>query len=135
MPLPAKFHQLDSRLDRFFAGECGCEESGAPVSVLSALTRAGVDPWLEGARLARLPRKVATLELAQVIAGFAPGNRLSPEVLRLSERLVRRLPKQDAAHRLASLGHGRYATVIFLWPIGLFFLALVALLCLGLSHG
>lgn len=97
MPLPEKFHQLDSRLDGFFAAECGYEDSGEPVSVLSALTRAGLDPWLEGARLAKLPTDLATRELAQLIAGFAPGNRLSPDVLRLSERLVRRLPKRGAA--------------------------------------
>ena len=133
MPLPARFHQLDSRLDGFFAAECGCEESGAPLSVLSALTRAGVDPWSEGARLARLPRKVATRELAQLITGLAPENPLSLEVLRLSEQLVGRLPKRGTAGMVESLACGRYANFMLLWPAGLL-LALGALLCMALLH-
>jgi hypothetical protein len=34
----------------------GDEQNGMPLSVVSAFTRLGLDPWEEGARLATLPK-------------------------------------------------------------------------------
>ena len=93
MALSAKFTQLNSDLDGFLAVECGHEKSGAPLSVLSALTRIGVDPWREGSRLSKLPRDVAARELAPLIARFSDEGRLSSEVMTLAERIAGLLPK------------------------------------------
>jgi hypothetical protein len=44
------------------------------LSVLSALARAGVDPWEEAAHLARLPGETATQRLASLIAALPNGS-------------------------------------------------------------
>jgi hypothetical protein len=45
--------------DAFLFESLGVEENGMDLSVLSALARAGVDPWIEARRLATLPRQAA----------------------------------------------------------------------------
>lgn len=97
MALPAKFSLLHSELDDFLFAQMGEEESGAPLSVLSALTRLGIDPWAEGARLSDLPRDVAARRLVPMIAMFPKKKRGSPEVLALAEWLVALLPQPSAA--------------------------------------
>ena len=42
-----------------------------PLSVISALTRLGVDPWEEAARLAALPKALAAEAMASMIARFS----------------------------------------------------------------
>jgi hypothetical protein len=51
MALPERFSLLHSDLNGFLFAPIGKEESGVPLSVLSALTRLDLDPWAEGARL------------------------------------------------------------------------------------
>src|SRR5579872_4466915 len=97
MALPAKFSLLHSELNDFLFAPMGEEESGAPLSVLSALTRLGIDPWAEGARLSDLPRDVAARRLVPMIAMFPKKNRGSPEVVALAEWLVALLPQPSAA--------------------------------------
>lgn len=45
--------------DAFLFESLGIQENGMDLSVLSALARAGVDPWVEAKRLAALPRQGA----------------------------------------------------------------------------
>jgi hypothetical protein len=45
--------------DAFLFESLGVQENGMDLSVLSALARAGVDPWAEAKRLAALPRQAA----------------------------------------------------------------------------
>ena len=97
MALPAKFSLLHSELNDFLFAQMGEEESGAPLSVLSALTRLGIDPWAEGARLSDLPRDVAARRLVPMIATFPKKKRGSPEVLALAEWLVALLPQPSAS--------------------------------------
>ena len=63
MALPSQFSLLHSELNDFLFAQIGEEASGAPLSVLSALTRLGTDPWAEGARLSDLPRDAAARSL------------------------------------------------------------------------
>jgi hypothetical protein len=46
----------DARLENFLFAEIGTGESGASLTMISALARYGSDPWIEAARLAALPR-------------------------------------------------------------------------------
>ena len=71
MALPERFSLLHSELNGFLFATMGTEENGAPLSVLSGLTRLGIDPWAEGARLAKLPHKAAAEALAPIVASFA----------------------------------------------------------------
>jgi hypothetical protein len=97
MALPAKFSLLHSEFNEFLFAQLGEEENGSPLSVLSALTRLGADPWTEGARLSALPRDAAAQALVPMIAMFPRAERGSPDVLALAERLAGLLPQHPPA--------------------------------------
>ncbi len=126
MALPTKFSLLHSELNDFLFAQMGEEESGAPLSVLSALTRLGIDPWAEGARLSHLPRHVAARRLAPLIAMLPKEKRGCPESLVLAEWLVALLPQPSAAlaTSVAAGASRQRASVPALWLVcvGLFFL-------------
>lgn len=63
------------------------------LSVLSALTRLGVDPWLEAAKLARLPGETATLRLASFIAAIPDEQAAHPNPEIAAARLITLLPR------------------------------------------
>jgi hypothetical protein len=92
MALSAEFSLLNSELNDFLFAQIGEEESGAPLSVLSALTRLGTDPWAEGARLSDLPKDAAARALVPMIVMFPEEKRSSSDVVKLAERLAALLP-------------------------------------------
>lgn len=57
MALRADFPLLHSELNDFLFAHLRKEENGLPLTVQSALTRLGADPWAEGARLSELPKR------------------------------------------------------------------------------
>ena len=63
-----------SNLNRVLFAELGLEDSGMPLSVVSALARLDLGPWQEAGRLAKLPRPIATNELVRVIASLPSGS-------------------------------------------------------------
>jgi hypothetical protein len=98
MALPANFSLLHSELNEFLFAQLGDEENGSPLTVLSALTRLGADPWAEGARLSELPRDAAARALVTMIAMFPREKRGVSEVVALAEKLAGLLPRRlDAA--------------------------------------
>ena len=101
MTLSAKFSLLHSELNDFLHAELGEEESGASLSVLSALTRLGVDPWAEGARLSALSRDAAARGLVTMIEMFPSEKRGSADVLALAERLAALLPRRNPGRAAA----------------------------------
>jgi hypothetical protein len=56
--------QFDARLENFLFAEIGTGESGATLTMISALARCGSDPWTEAARLSALPRAGAAEALS-----------------------------------------------------------------------
>jgi hypothetical protein len=66
--LSARFSLLHSDLNDFLFASVGDEQNGMPLNVVSALTRLGLDPWDEAARLAALPKALAVEALAPIIA-------------------------------------------------------------------
>lgn len=97
MALPAEFSLLDSELNGFLFAPMGMEQSGAPLSVLSALTRLDIDPWAEGARLANLPKEAAVGALALVISRVPQEHRTAADVGEIAARLVELLPPRSVA--------------------------------------
>lgn len=91
-----------SDLNRFLFAEIGVENSGMPLSVVSALARLDLDPWQEAGRLAKLPRPIAANELARVIAGLPTGLWPMSDATPIAVRLVALLPGQCATPVLAS---------------------------------
>jgi len=58
---------MGNAYDAFLFESLGIEENGMDLSVLSALARAGVDPWAEAKRLAGLPRQAAIAALTAIL--------------------------------------------------------------------
>jgi hypothetical protein len=134
MALPERFSLLHSELNGFLFAPMGKEQSGAPLSVLSALTRLGIDPWAEGARLSTLPKEAAARALAPLIALFPEDRRSSSDVDEMAVRLVELLPKPLSAALpadAASAGAQRTRSP----AIWLFWLGLGLLLVNMVTHG
>ena len=53
--------------ERFVYADVATEPNGMELSVLSALSRQGLDPWQEAQRLAQLPSFAAADGLAQIL--------------------------------------------------------------------
>jgi hypothetical protein len=118
MALPARFSLLHSDLNGFLFASVGDEQNGIPLTVVSALTRLGLDPWEEAARLAALPKAVAAETLARMIAGFLIGRPGLSENLAVSRRLVELLPADKPAgfeHRQPASAQDKiYLSVVLL---------------------
>jgi hypothetical protein len=86
-------------LDPFLFAEVGREANGTPLTVLSALARADVDPWLEAERLAKMPTRAAGGRLRALISN-SPGGRsiLADDSDVAVDRLIALLP-QGATER------------------------------------
>ena len=113
--LPAAFSLLNSEFNDFLFAPVDNDE-GRPLSVLSALTRAGLDPWQQAARLRRLPRDAAIETLASMLATL-PGRTCSvAETRDAASRLIALLPPQPSAKtrlaRAMSRVHGAIALLL-----------------------
>ena len=97
MTLAARFSLLHSDLNDFLFASVGDEQNGMPLSVLSALTRLGVDPWEEAGRLAALPKALAAEAMASMIARLPMARPQRSGNLAVSRRLVELLPKHPAS--------------------------------------
>ncbi len=97
MTLPARFSLLHSDLNDFLFAAVGDQPNGMPLNVVSALTRLGLDPWDEAARLASLPRALAAEALAPIIARLPIDPPHVSDNLAISRRLVELLPGRQRA--------------------------------------
>ena len=61
---------IDPKFDPFLAASIGEERNERTLSVLSALARSDVDPWIEATALASMPRQAAISRLAAIIAAL-----------------------------------------------------------------
>ena len=78
--------------ERFVYADIATEPNGMELSVLSALSRRGLDPWQEAQRLALLPRLAAVESLTQVLRALPAVQSLHLDAIALAERLVTFLP-------------------------------------------
>jgi hypothetical protein len=79
----------------FLYAPIGGAPNAMPVSVLSALSRLDIDPWLEAATLSALPKEDATQRLATTIARL-PGRQWAlADCDAIAERLTRLLPRRQ----------------------------------------
>ena len=97
MTLRRAFRPLRPDLDGFLFAQVGVETDGIPLSVISALTRLGLDPWEEAGRLSSLDDREAAEQLARLIAEL-PGKRHGlSEARAIAAGLVLLLPKGNAS--------------------------------------
>jgi hypothetical protein len=130
--LPAEFSLLHSDLNDFLFASVGNEKNGMPLNVVSALTRLGIDPWDEAARLADLPKRLAAEALAPMIARLPIGRPQPSDNLAISQRLVELLPVRVQAgppgQRQAGANDKKYLqTAMLLACLGLGAAALFAM--------
>jgi hypothetical protein len=84
-------------LDEFLFATVGEERDGMPLSVISALTGLGLDPWVEATRLLSLQKGEAVKQLVLTIARL-PGERwASSEIRKIASGLIERLPSASGA--------------------------------------
>jgi hypothetical protein len=100
MTLPARFSLLHSDLNDFLFAAVGDQANGMPLNVVSALTRLGMDPWDEAARLSTLPKAVAVATLAPMIARLPICRPPRSDDWEISHRLVELLPARGQAAQL-----------------------------------
>ena len=86
-----------SAYNDFLFGSLGEDAAGTEITVLSALSRLGIDPWPEAARLAALPRDAAASALAATIARLPDGMWPDAEAAKIAARLVTSLPEGAVA--------------------------------------
>ena len=92
MALSARFSLLHSDLNDFLFASVGDKQNEMPLSVISALTRLGLEPWEEAARLAALPKALAVEALAPMIARLSLAWQQRSDNLAIAQRLVGLLP-------------------------------------------
>jgi hypothetical protein len=95
MTLRPEYALGHSPYNAFLFATVGEEQAAVPLSVLSALTRLGFDPWQEAARLSDLPREAAARALAITMAMLPEGDWKASEAEATADRLVSQLPHQS----------------------------------------
>src|ERR1700730_19382669 len=97
MSLRRAYAPMLPEFDSFLYASVGEEVDGVPVSVLSALSRLGLDPRDEAARLSHLTKETAADQLARMIARLSDQRWTLAEARRIAGRLIDRLPAEPSA--------------------------------------
>jgi hypothetical protein len=85
-----------SEYNAFLFATVGEEKVGLPLTVLTALTRLGFDPWREAARLYDLPKETAARAFAVTIAMLPEGDWKVSDSEAIAACLVNWLPGRSA---------------------------------------
>jgi hypothetical protein len=102
MTLRPLFAPLRPDLDAFLFASVGAERDGVPLSMISALTRLGLDPWEEAGRLSTLGKRDAVDQLLQLIGQLPGATWPSAEARSISASLIDLLPAGDKSARPAA---------------------------------
>jgi hypothetical protein len=97
---------LSSQFNDFLFAPIGEERNGMLLSVVSALARLDLDAWQETAKLAQLPRAVATERLTALLAALPDEFLVHQDPAETASRLIAHLPCQTNSDGLT----GRNAT-------------------------
>lgn len=104
--LPPAFSLLRSEFGNFLYAPLDAEDE-PPLTLLSAFTRKGIDPWQEAAKLQNLPPDAARCLLAATIAAMPERPRSMDEALTIAGRLIAFLPPHPSlGARLAAAARG-----------------------------
>jgi hypothetical protein len=134
MALRPLYRPLRPDLDDFLFAPVGEERDGIPLSVISALTRLGLDPWDEATRLSSLERREAVDQLSSMIARL-PGTLRSSEAPEIAVGLVELLPTSSTCEpaELRRSGRRKSAPLTTFWLIC--FLLVAAALVIMAANG
>jgi hypothetical protein len=108
-----------SKYDDFLFAVIWEEPNGTQLSVLSALTRADIDPWEEAARLSAMTEPIAKSRLISVLSRATENSWTPPQQAAIASRIVRRLPstydKDGSASAQLSEVNGRMLVFLVFW--------------------
>ncbi len=96
MTLRREYSLGHSEYNAFLFASVGEEKIGMPLTVLTALTRLDVDPWLEAARLADLSKEAALQAFTATIARLPEGDWKASDAGAIAARLLNWLPGKSA---------------------------------------
>ena len=134
MTLRRAFAPMLPEFDAFLFASVGEELDGMPLSVLSALSRLGLEPRAEAARLAHLTRDAAAEQLATMITRLSDRRWSQSEALRIANGLIERLHTGNDAGKAPRRASGTESMHGFKMP-SLSSLALVLAMLVGLLAG
>lgn len=103
MALRSEYSLGHSEFNDFLFAFVGEENNGTQLTVLSALARLDLDPWVEATRLSKLTKKAAISALATKIAGLPEGDWKASDSQSIAVRLVDLLPRHVSAPDKSSL--------------------------------
>jgi hypothetical protein len=132
MTLRHAYAPMLPEFDAFLYASVGEEVDGAPLSVLSALSRLDLDPRVEAARLAHLTKEAAADQLARMIARLSDRRWSAAEAVRIASGLIDRLPMVSAAAKDDRAVKGTTAAVGFTVSSFWIYLALAVAMLAGL---
>lgn len=141
MTLRPSFRPLRPDLDRFLFAQVGHEAAGVPLSVISALTRLGLDPWEEAGRLSSLSEREAAEQLARLIVDLPSHTDHLRDAREIAAGLVPLLPERgsNATRSPQSQIRPRFWPPRFAEPsqfwVACFVVAAAALLSAVMHHG
>jgi hypothetical protein len=113
MSLRHAYAPMVPEFDPFLFATVGEEVDGVPLSVLSALSRLGLDPRDEAARLSRLTKEAAVDQLASTIARLSDQRWSLSQVRGIAGRLIEHLPISTTAGELDRFEPGAVPTPDF----------------------
>jgi hypothetical protein len=99
-----------NQFNDFLFAPIGEERNGMSLTVLSALARLDLDPWLEADDLARMPKKAAADRMSALLSGLPERTLRYADADAIAGRLIALLPienKPKGAPRAASRRIGR----------------------------
>lgn len=105
----SEYYALDSRYNEFLFTEIGEQDNGMPMSMASALTRLGLDPWDEACRLAALPTGSANSAVAHLIGRTSGLDAPISDIPKLSVKLVGLLASGRSRSPAGKLALGKIA--------------------------
>ena len=130
MTLRNAYRPLRPDLDGFLFSQVGEERCGIPLSMISALTQLGLDPWEEAARLSSLSRSEAVEQLARLMAELPDRSIPFPEARQIAGALVERLPRfghvAPTPTRTKRLWHQRWSNLSRKSYFDVFYMAVAA---------
>jgi hypothetical protein len=110
MPLRGAYAPMRPEFDPFLFAPVDEEVDGVPLSVLSALSRLGLDPRDEAARLSHLTKEAAVDQLASMIARLSNRRWSLLQARGIARRLIERLPMSTTAGELHRFETGAVPT-------------------------
>jgi hypothetical protein len=102
MAFRPRYRLGQSPFDAFLFAVIGEEAGGQELTVLSALSRLGLDPWEEAARLAEMTRQDAAMALAEILGRLPDSGWGHEGKLTAAGRAVMWLPQPGSRFREAA---------------------------------